>query len=72
MGIELRSNGLKVRDHIDEQDKMQGLKYLYERGKRLMIIKLRKYNGVGELLIGLIPIGLWDIYAIGTGPGGYL
>jgi len=50
--------------------KVQVLKYLYERGKRLMIIKWRKYNGVGELLIGIDNHGLWGQLCYGTGPEG--
>jgi len=42
------------------------LKVTFKRGKRLMIIKLEKYNEVGELLIEIVATGFqghicyWD------------
>jgi len=37
-----------------------------------MIIKLERYNKIGELLIGIELQGFRDVYAIGTEAGEYL
>jgi len=42
-----------------EQDKIVEASSKCSRGQKLMIIELRKYNGVGELLIGIDTTGLW-------------
>jgi len=43
-----------------------------QEGPRLMIIELRKYNEVRELLIEIEPQGCRDMYAIRLEAGEYL
>jgi len=72
MGVKLHSNFPRSKATKSEQDKNAEALSKHSRGrKRLMIIKLRKYSEVRELLIGYDTKGLIEqvIYQ-DTGPEG--